>query len=72
MLKQVPIDGAGFQAVLKEIVSLSRSLGCSYRGTETIEGFEQFALTRPLPERYTGGPAPTTGILRRIFGRKDL
>jgi hypothetical protein len=72
MLKQVPIDGPGFQAVLKEIVSLSRSLGCSYRGTETIEGFEQFALTRPLPERYTGGPAPTTGILRRIFGRKDL
>jgi len=71
MFKQVPIDGPGFQAVLKEIVPLARSLGCSYRGTETIGGFEQFALARPLPERYTGGLAPTTGIFRRIFGRKD-
>jgi hypothetical protein len=70
MLKSVRIDGAGFQAVLKEIVPLARSLGCSYRGTETVGGFEQFALTRPLPERYAGDPPPKAGILRRIFGSK--
>jgi hypothetical protein len=71
MLKDVPIDGAGFLAVLKEIVPLARSLGCSYRGTETVEGFEQFALTRPLPERYAGDSASRAGVFRRIFGRRD-
>lgn len=72
MLKQVPIDGPGFQGVLKEIVPLARSLGCSYRGTETVEGSEQFYLTRPLPERYAAGSSPGAGIFRSIFGRKGL
>lgn len=69
MIKDVPIDG-DFQAVLKEIVPLSRSLGCSYRGTETIDGFEQFALTRALPERYAANPPGMIGALRGIFGRR--
>ena len=64
MVKDVPIDRQGFGAVLKEIVPLARSLQCSYRGTETVEGHEQFLLTRPLPERY----APP-GLFRRLFGR---
>jgi len=70
MIKEVPIDGPGFQAVLKEIVPLACSLRCSYRGTETIGGFDQFALTRPLPERYAGDSS--TGFFRRLFGRKDV
>ena len=52
MIKPVPIDGPGFLSVLKEIAPLARSLGCSYRGTETIAGSDQFALNRPLPDRY--------------------
>jgi hypothetical protein len=72
MIKEVPIDGAGFRAVLKEIVPLARSLGCSYRGTETVEGFDQFALTRPLPERYAADSSTGGGIFRRIFGRKGV
>lgn len=66
MVKDVPIDGEGFGSVLKEIVPLARSLQCSYRGTETGEGHEQFLLTNPLPERYT---APRASIFRRMFGR---
>ncbi|HKY45097.1 MAG TPA: hypothetical protein VJM50_18545 [Pyrinomonadaceae bacterium] len=69
MIKEVPIDGPGFQAVLKEIVPLARSLRCSYLGTETVGGLDQFLLTRPLPERYASD-SPTGGIFRRIFGRK--
>ena len=72
MLKQVPIDGPGFQGVLKEIVPLACSLGCSYRGTETVEGSEQFYLTRPLPERYAASSRPGASIFRSIFGRKGL
>ena len=72
MFKHVPIDGLGFRGVLKEIVPLARSLGCSYRGTETVEGFEQFALTRPLPERYAADPSTGAGIVRRVFGRRGL
>ncbi|MDX8494501.1 hypothetical protein RFN29_23300 [Mesorhizobium sp. VK22B] len=67
MAKNVPIDGEGFGAVLREIVPLARSLQCSYCGTETVEGRDQFLLTRPLPERYTG--ASRAGLFRRIFGR---
>jgi hypothetical protein len=67
--KVVPIDGPGFQAVLQEIVPLARSLRCSYRGTETVGGHEQFALTRPLPARYAGGDGSVRGKLRRIFGK---
>lgn len=67
MAKNVPIDGEGFSAVLREIVPLARSLQCSYCGTETVEGRDQFLLTRPLPERYAG--ASRVGLLRRIFGR---
>ena len=70
MIKAVPIDGPGFLAVLKEIAPLARSLGCSYRGTETIDGFDQFALTRPLPARYAADPIG--GPLRRIFGKRGL
>ena len=70
MLKEVPIDGTGFRAVLKDIVPLARSLRCSYRGTETVGGFEQFALGRPLPERYAADSVPRAGIIGRIFGRK--
>ncbi|MBZ9840758.1 hypothetical protein [Mesorhizobium sp. CA5] len=66
MAKDVPIDGEGFGSVLKEIVPLARSLQCSYRGTETIEGHEQFLLTRPLPERYSGA---RPGLFSRLFGR---
>jgi hypothetical protein len=72
MIKEVPIDGRGFQAVLKEIVPLARSLQCSYLGTETIGGFHQFALTRPLPERYDADSFTRAGIFRRIFGRKGV
>jgi hypothetical protein len=69
MIKDVPID-SGFEAVLMEVVRLSRSLGCSYLGTETVDGFDQFALTRPLPARYAK-PAPAGGgLVNRIFGRK--
>ncbi|CDX19094.1 hypothetical protein MPLB_1750005 [Mesorhizobium sp. ORS 3324] len=67
MAKDVPIDGEGFGAVLKEIVPLARSLQCSYCGTETVEGHEQFLLARPLPERYRVAPRP--GIFGRLFGR---
>ncbi|WFP75246.1 hypothetical protein [Mesorhizobium sp. WSM4906] len=66
MAKNVPIDGEGFGAVLREIVPLARSLQCSYCGTETVEGHEQFLLTRPLPERYGG--ARRGGFFRRLFG----
>ncbi|TPJ73364.1 hypothetical protein [Mesorhizobium sp. B2-6-2] len=65
MAKDVPIDGEGFGSVLKEIVPLARSLQCSYRGTETVEGHEQFLLIRPLPERYSGA---RPGIFSRLFG----
>ncbi|MDX8469301.1 hypothetical protein RFM26_26745 [Mesorhizobium sp. VK23B] len=69
MAKDVPIDGEGFGAVLREIVPLARSLQCSYCGTETVEGHEQFLLARPLPERYSG--AGRGGFLRRILGGGD-
>ncbi len=72
MIKEVPIDGPGFQAVLKEIVPLARSLGCSYLGTETVGGLDQFLLTRPLPERYAADSSTISGIFRRIFGRKGV
>lgn len=68
MVKNVPIDGEGFRAVLKEIVPLARSLQCSYCGTETVEGHEQFLLSRPLPERYAA--APRANIFHRMFGRR--
>ena len=71
MIKEVPIDGPGFQAVLKEIVPLARSLRCSYLGTETVGGRRQFALTQPLPERYAADSATVAGIFRRIFSRKS-
>jgi hypothetical protein len=70
MIKEVPIDGPGFQAVLKEIVNLARSLRCSYLGTETVGGRQQFDLTQPLPERYAADSSAGAGIFRRIFGRK--
>jgi hypothetical protein len=70
MLKEVPIDGPGFRAVLKDIVPLARSLRCRYRGTETVEGSEQFSLSHPLPERYAADSAPRAGLIGRIFGRK--
>jgi hypothetical protein len=68
MIKDVPID-SGFDAVLIEIVRLSRSLGCSYLGTETVDGFDQFALVRPLPARYAKA-AVGGGLVNRIFGRR--
>jgi hypothetical protein len=71
MAKVVPIDGPGFQAVLREIVPIARSLRCSYRGTETVDGHEQFALTRPLPSRYAGGDSGIRSKLRKIFGSPD-
>jgi hypothetical protein len=70
VIKEVPIDGQGFRAVLREIAPLARSLDCSYRGTETVGGFDQFALTRALPERYAAEPKSQGGILGRFFGRK--
>ena len=72
MIKKVPIDGPGFQAVLKEIVPLARSLRCSYLGTETVGGRQQFYLTQPLPERYAEDSSTGGGIFRRIFGRKGV
>src|SRR5262249_23430792 len=53
MSKPVAIDGARFLEVLKDIVPLARSLRCSYRGAETIDGGDQFLLTRDLPVRFT-------------------
>src|SRR5262249_32654830 len=72
MIKEVPIDGPGFRAVLKEIAPLARSHACSYRGTETVDGYDQFSLTRPLPERYAAEPSTGAGVFRRIFGRKGF
>jgi hypothetical protein len=63
--KAVPIDATGFNAVLREIAPLARSLQCSYRGTETVGGPEQFALTHPLPERYAAPGAG--GFWKRLF-----
>ena len=71
VIKEVPIDGPGFRAVLKDIVPLARSLRCQYRGTETVDGHEQFSPTRPLPERYAAEPAAGAGLFRRLFGRRD-
>jgi hypothetical protein len=68
MIKPVPIDGPGFLAVLKEIAPLARSLGCSYRGTETVEGSDQFALNRPLTDRYAD---TAKGVLGWFFGKKS-
>jgi hypothetical protein len=68
MSKPVAIDGAGFLAVLKDIVPLARSLRCSYRGAETIDGGDQFLLTRDLPAHYAAAPQPN--FLGRVFGRK--
>jgi hypothetical protein len=68
MSKPVAIDGANFLAVLKDIVPLARSLRCSYRGAETIDGAEQFLLTRELPARYAAPAQPN--FLGRVFGRK--
>ena len=68
MIKPVPIDGPGFLSVLKEIAPLARSLGCSYRGTETIDGGDQFALNRPLPDRYAADSAG--GVFGWFFGKK--
>jgi hypothetical protein len=66
MVKEVPIDGPDFLGVLRAIVPLARSLRCSYRGTETVGGFEQFALTRPLPPRYTGTGDGREGTERQV------
>jgi hypothetical protein len=63
--KVVPLDGPGFLAVLREVVPLARDLRCSYRGTETTDGPDQFLLDRPLPERYAGA---RSGRWRRLFG----
>lgn len=68
MIKTTPIDGPGFRAVLKQIAPLARALGCSYRGAETLEGPEAFALDRPLPDRYAADkPA---GLFDRVFGMR--
>lgn len=68
MSKPVAIDGEGFLPVLKDIVPLARSLRCSYRGAETIDGGDQFLLTRELPARFAA--APQSNFLGRVFGRK--
>jgi hypothetical protein len=68
MIKPVPIDGPGFLSVLKEIAPLARSLRCSYRSTETIAGSDQFALNRPLPDRYAAETAG--GVFGWFFGKK--
>jgi hypothetical protein len=57
-------------AVLKEIAPLARSLGCSYRGTETIEGSDQFALSRLPPDRYAADTV--RGAFGWLFGKKRL
>ena len=64
--KVVPVDGPGFNAVLRDVVPMARSLHCSYLGTETVVGSEQFALTHPLPERYAAPGAG--GFWKRLFG----
>src|SRR5262249_53501868 len=70
MIKEVPIDGLGFRAVLQDIAPLAHSLACRYCGTETIGGIDQFSLLRPLPERYAAAPATGAGLFRRVFGRR--
>jgi len=67
MLKAVAIDGPGFRAVLKEIAPLALSLGCSYRGTETLGGFDQFRLGARLPDRYAA--ERPKGLFGRLFGK---
>jgi hypothetical protein len=71
MVKEVPIDGPGFLGVLRDIVPMARSMRCAYRGTETIGGSEQFALARPLPQRYAARESETKGTWRRMFGRSS-
>jgi hypothetical protein len=69
MVKKVPIDGPGFLDVLRTIVPLARSLRCSYSGTETVGGREQFALTRPLPPRYAGNGDEGERTQRSLFAK---
>ena len=52
---------------LQELVPLSRSLGCSYLGEETLAGREQFMLTSPRPDQYY--PQKKT-FFGRMFGRQ--
>jgi hypothetical protein len=66
MAKEVPVDGDGFLEELRTIVPLSRSLRCSYRGEETVDGGAQFYLTATLPERYV---RPRKSMLSRFLGR---
>ena len=47
-------------------VRAARSFGCSYRGTETIDGSGQFALDRPLPNRYASDKR-ASGVFGRFF-----
>jgi hypothetical protein len=69
MMKEVPIDGPGFLAVLREIVPLARSLNCTYGGSETVAGADQFARSRPLPERYAAARERGPKRWGRFFGR---
>lgn len=69
MSRDVPVDGPGFLALLREIVPLSRNLRCSYRGEETVDGFQPFLLTAPTPQHYY---PPRQGLGARLFGRKGL
>ena len=56
MTREMARDEATFLGLLRKVVPLSRGLGCSYDGAETVDGAQQFELTRPLPPLY-GDPS---------------
>jgi len=56
MTKASATDEAAFLGLLRTIVPLSRNLGCSYDGAETVDGADQFQLGTPLPPLY-GAPS---------------
>jgi hypothetical protein len=61
MIKEVPIGGPGFRAVLREIVA---SIVARKPSTATSSS------RRPLPQRYAA--ESSAGVFRGIFGRKGL
>ncbi len=68
VIKEVPLDEAGFLEVLQEVIGLSHARGCRYMGTETIDGGEQFRVGEPIPPRYAGGGAKQK---KGFFGRRS-
>lgn len=72
MSKVVAVDSKGFNEVLAEVVHLARAHACMYRGTETIDFYEQFSFDRPIPGRFIRPAVGLAGAARRLFGLRRL